>query len=84
VDEEVRSGFAAVLGEYSEIVVHRVVCGDMTQTLAGPEVVVVLGLVPGLSRDAVASLVEKISSRFASDPVIAQRCDGVGVKVLPA
>jgi hypothetical protein len=84
VDEEVRSGFAALLGEYSEIVVHRVVCGDPTQTLAGPEVVVVLGLVPGLNQDAVAALVERISSRFASHPIIAQRCDGVGLKVVPA
>lgn len=84
VDEDVRSSFAEVLAEYPQVVVHRVLCGDPTQTLAGPEVVVVLGLVPGLGQEAVASLVEEISTRWASDPVIVERCDGVGLKVLPA
>jgi hypothetical protein len=84
VDEHVRSGFSAVLDEHPEIVVHRVVCGDPTQTLAGPEVMVVIGLVAGLSHDAVARLVAEISTRWANDPFIAGRCDGVGVKVLPA
>lgn len=84
VDEHVRSSLAAALARHPEIVVHRVVCGDPTQTLAGPEIVVVLGLVPGLAHDAVAAMVAEISARWADDPVIAERCDGVGVKVLPA
>jgi hypothetical protein len=84
VDEHVRSGFSAVVEEHPEIVVHRVVCGDPTQTLAGPEVMVVIGLVAGLGPDAVARLVTEISTRWADDPFIAGRCDGVGVKVLPA
>ena len=84
VDENVRSSFSAVLSEYQDVVVHRVVCGDPGQTLAGPEVVVVMGLVPGLGHDAVAALLAEISTRWASDPLVAQRCDGVGVKVLPA
>ena len=84
VDEDVRASFAAVLDEYKEVLVHRVVCGDPTQTRAAPEVVVVVGLVPGLGQDAVATLLAEISTRWASDPVVAQRCDGVGVKVLPA
>lgn len=84
VDEEVRASFAAVLDEYQEVVVHRVICGDPAQTLAGPEVVVVIGLVPGLGQAAVAAMVTEMSTRWASNPLIAQRCDGVGVKVLPA
>lgn len=84
IDPEVGAALQAVLAHYSEVVVHRVVCGDPSQTLAGPEVVVVVGLVPGLEHDAVAALVAEISSQWASNPVIAQRCDGVGVKVLPA
>jgi hypothetical protein len=84
MDEHVRSGFSAVLDEHPEIVVHRVVCGDPTQNLAGPEVMVVIGLVAGLGPDAVARLVAEISMRWANDPFIAGRCDGVGVKVLPA
>lgn len=84
VDEQVRPGFSVVLEEHPEIVVHRVVCGDPTQTLAGPEVMVVIGLVAGLGPDTVARLVAEISTRWANDPFIAGRCDGVGVKVLPA
>jgi hypothetical protein len=73
-----------VLDEHPETVVHRVVCGDPTQNLAGPEVMVVIGLVAGLGPDAVARLVAEISTRWANDPFIAGRCDGVGVKILPA
>ena len=83
-DDAVRAGFAAVLSDYSEVAVHRVICGDPSQTLAGPEVLVVLGVVRGLGPDVVASMLAEISARWASDPVIAERCDGVGVKVLPA
>ncbi len=84
VDEHVRASFATVLDEYRDVMVHRVVCGDPAQTLAGPEVVVVVGLVSGLGPEAVAALLTEISTRWASDPVVAKRCDGVGVKVLPA
>ncbi len=83
-DDEVLAGFAAVLSDYSDVAVHRVLCGDPSQTLAGPEVLVVLGVVPGLGHDVVTAMVAEISTRWLSNPVIAQRCDGVGVKVLPA
>jgi hypothetical protein len=84
-DDGVRAGFARVMAEFHEtILVHRVVCGDPTQSLLGPEVLVVLGLAPGLGKEAVDALVDEISERCALDPVIAGRCDGVGLRILPA
>lgn len=55
--------------------------GDPTARLTAPETVVTLSLVPGLSRDELDSLVSTLSTRWATEDVIATRVDSVKVAI---
>lgn len=58
--------------------------GDPTHTLAGPEVVVILTLVPGLSPEKLSDLLASITDAWSENEVLLQRVDGLGVKVVSA
>lgn len=52
--------------------------------LTGPEVVVQLGLRPGLDRAELSALLQRLQAAWALDPVIAERVDSLGLKVVAA
>jgi len=62
---------------------HRVVPGDPTHTLAGPELVVVVGVKPGLAAEDLRTQLGQISETWSANPVLARLVDGLGIRVLP-
>jgi len=63
---------------------HRLLPGDPAQVLAGPEVVVAVGVERGLEQEQVESLAAWLSVAWTANAVLSQRVDGVGIKLLPA
>lgn len=63
---------------------HRVVPGDLLQHLAGPEIVVALGIEPGLDEQVLRGMLAQISLSWSEDAVLSKKVDGIGIKVLPA
>jgi hypothetical protein len=81
VAREVAAGIAAG-GE--NVLWHRIVPGDPSQSLAGPEVVVVLGVRTGLSETGLRAVTGAVSEAWMASTVLAERCDGLSARVLPA
>jgi hypothetical protein len=59
----------------------RIAPGDPGARLAGPEVLAVLALVPGLDQPALDALVARVRQRWAGSPVIAERVDSLGIRL---
>lgn len=55
--------------------------GDPDARLAGPELVVHLGLVPGLARDELDSLLERLQRRWSESVPIASRVDSLRIRL---
>lgn len=66
------------------VVSFTVHSGDISRTLSGPEVVVSLALVPGLSQELLTTILGEISASWTENPVLQARVDGLGIKVLQA
>lgn len=66
------------------IVGHHIAPGDPAQALAGPEVLVVLGVSPGLGEVELRDITGTVSAVWADSVVLGESCDGLGVKVVPA
>jgi hypothetical protein len=63
---------------------HRLVPGDPAGQLSGPEVVVALGVEPGLSPSEIESIAATVSVAWSENELLAGRVDGWGIKILPA
>jgi hypothetical protein len=84
VDPRVAKALAegiATAGEWVEH--HRVLPGDPNHVLAGPELVITLGVRPGLSAGELEALVSEISLAWSSHDVVSRLVDGLGIKVVP-
>ncbi len=79
LDDEVLTAFTAV--DDSRVVAVRLAAGDPDARLAGPELLVQLTLVPGLDRLQLDDLLDTLQAEWASNPVIADRVDSLGVSV---
>ncbi|MWV49538.1 SseB family protein [Rathayibacter sp. VKM Ac-2803] len=55
--------------------------GDPRQLLAGPELIVVLGVRPGLDRPSLDGLVERLGARWAEDETVAARVDSMSLRL---
>lgn len=73
-----------VLAAGSAIEGHALRSGDPLRQMAGPEIVVDIDVKPGLDRSAITELVAAMNEEWNAHPVIAERVDGLGIKVLPA
>lgn len=80
-DSEVLAALRASATGESDVVALDVRPGDPRQRLAGSELVVVLELLPGLDRDALAALVGRLGERWAADAVIAARVDSLTLQL---
>jgi hypothetical protein len=83
-DPEVLAAFEAGAVGRPEVVAVGIGSGDPDARLAGPELVVVLTLRPGLDEEGLAVLIGGLQERWAADPVIAERVDSLGVRVQSA
>jgi hypothetical protein len=83
-DSDVLSSIEGALAQFSSVInKHRVIDGDPARALAGPEVIVVLGVEPGLNQEDLRAVLAMVSANLAGDPIVAKACDGVGIRVLP-
>ena len=57
--------------------------GDQDARLAGPELIVQLGLVAGLARPELDALLERLRRRWSDSTLIATRVDSLRVRVVP-
>jgi hypothetical protein len=80
-DPAVLQAFAAVIDPEPAVAEARVQAGDPSSRLLGPEVQLVLRLLPGLDRTALQELLARVQQRIAADPVIAERVDSMGLKL---
>jgi hypothetical protein len=88
IDSEVadwiaRGIFQGTAGE-AAVLKHKIIPGDRAQVLAGPELIVVLGLEPGCDAHQVERLVGAVSLAWSASEVLNRKVDGLGVKVLAA
>jgi len=68
----------------SDVVSHRLVPGDPSQVLAGPEVVVELALRPGLNRGELEAVAAKMTSAWSASEILAATVDGMGLTIVQA
>jgi len=80
VQRAIEEGIAATEGA---VVKHRVLSGDPAQALVGPELVVAIGLKPGLSALQLEEVIARISLAWSSDEVLTRLVDGLGMRVVP-
>jgi len=84
VDEMVAESFAQSFADEPEVSVLDLLPGDPDGRLRGPELVVRLGVVPGLDRQRLEALVGRLSSRWQESPQIATSVDSLAVRIVPA
>lgn len=84
LDSEVLAAVARGLATHPMVSKHRVVSGDPSQTLSGPEVVAVVGVAPGEDPDELRRGLEEVSFAWSEDPLLARVVDGLGIRVIAA
>jgi len=80
-DPSVLAAFERSAEGQPEVVAVGIGPGDPDARLTGPELMVGLGLRPGLDADGLAGVVRDLQERWAADPVIAEAVDSIGVRV---
>ena len=82
-DERVLRAFLDASRDEEALVSLVVAPGYRDARLGAPEIVVQLGVAPGLDRDALQSLLRRLQAAWAADAVIVDRVDSMSVKVVP-
>jgi hypothetical protein len=80
-DPEVLAAFEASVAAHPAVVAVGVGPGDPDARLGGPELMVGLGLRPGLGPEGLGAIVGDLQKRWAADALIAERVDSIGVRV---
>ncbi|MWB99579.1 SseB family protein [Agromyces seonyuensis] len=81
---EVRDGFLRSIASELAVVDVELEPGDRFQRLVGPELVVRLRLVQGLTRAELDSVLRRLAERWAADEAVATLVDSLTVKLAPA
>ena len=84
LDEAVLDAFAeSALGE-DDVRTVALAPGDPDSRLAGPELLVVLTLAPGLEQLALDALLARLQERWSANEVIAERVDSMTLRLAPS
>ena len=81
VDGAVLDAFAETATGEPAVRSVALAAGDADSRLTGPELIVVLTLVPGLDQRALDALLERLQQRWAANQTIAQRVDSMTVRL---
>ncbi|CAN5123759.1 SseB family protein [soil metagenome] len=81
LDEEVLAAFTASAALERDIASVALDSGDADARLAGPELIVRLGVVPGLDRSALDALLGRMQERWSISELIGARVDSMAVKL---
>lgn len=84
LDPEVLRAFMDAAAPEPAVLAITLAPGDPTGRLAGPELVVRLGLTEGLDRESLDDIVARLQGRWAASEVIATRVDSLRVQLLNA
>lgn len=74
----------ALKPHFQTVVAHAVRSGDPRRQLLGPEVVVYLTLVPGLTSAQLEKVTREISQVLHEDSMLQEKVDGLGLKIMPS
>lgn len=83
-DPEVMAALRACTAGEPAVVSLDVREGDAAQRLVGPEIVIVLGLRPGLNQEALGALAGRLGARWAADEIVAARVDSMRLQLTAA
>jgi hypothetical protein len=83
-DPDVLRAFLAASASEEALVTLAVAPGYRSARLGPPELVVQLGVRPGLDQEQLGALLGRLQATWSADAVIAERVDGMAVKVVPA
>jgi len=83
-DETVLAEFMKAVEAEPAVVTVRLLPGDPTARLAGPELLVRLAVAHGLERDEVRALTARLQERVRASAVIAERVDSMRLQVVTA
>ncbi len=81
LDPGVAEAFAASVADEAAVATVRLEPGDPDALFRGPEVHVVVALVPGLDQAQLNALVARLQTSWAADATIAERVDSLGVRL---
>lgn len=82
--EEVRDAFERSIGTELSVLGVRLEAGDPDARLAGPELIVRLELVGGLTRAELDAVLQRLAARWAADDAIATLVDSLTVRLVTA
>lgn len=83
-DDDVADAFLRPATDEPAVASVTVAAASTKARLDGPELVVELGLRPGLDRDALARLLERLQAAWAHDEIITTRVDSMTIRVISA
>lgn len=81
LDQDVLAAFLTAAEPEAAVSSVLLDAGDPDARLAGPELIVQLGLLPGLTTEELDDLLERLRRRWSEDPVIATRVDSMRVRL---
>jgi hypothetical protein len=81
---DVRDEFARSASAEDDIADVQLLAGDPGARLHGPELVVQIAMRPGLDREALDAVMDRMRERWASSELIAQSVDSLAVQVVRA
>ena len=84
LDEAVLGAFLESAASEAAVTSILLDTGDVDARLAGPELVVQLTLIPGLTAAQLEALLSRLQSRWAADVVIANRVDSLRIQLATA
>ncbi|MES2093448.1 MAG: SseB family protein [Actinomycetota bacterium] len=82
LDDDIQAEFRASAGSEPAVASVSLTAGDPEARLAGPELEVVLAILPGLSAADVRALTGRLRTRWAESQVIAARVDSLVVRLV--
>ena len=78
----VKQAFAAVIDTEPQVENFAIQNGDPMSLLRGPEVLIYLKLIPGLSQIDLDEMLQRLAAGWASNETIASEIDSMGVKLV--
>jgi hypothetical protein len=83
-DDAVARAFLTGTAQEPQVASLTIAPGSARASLVGTEVVVSLGIVPGLDRVALQELLARVQGRWTADELITARVDSLAVKIVAA
>jgi len=81
---EVRDEFAASASNESDVVEIQLLAGDPGARLHGPELIVQISMRPGLDRENLDAVMERLRDRWSTSELIANAVDSLAIQVVRA